>query len=199
MKNYEEMKERISKYDAERKAQHQSVKDALEKARVDLVQLLEERDNAVVDGDIDQLVRKNAEVQIKELLVNQMQKQMEQFNLPVLSANDFQVLRKELFDFTNSQLGGKYRRVKDLLDSIEMVLNEIDQINDQHSDIYVMLEDLTYGLGEDTGVDANGVPYNRRISFQHRKPAVLEHQFQVNARGNIKHTIQNLVELNQYI
>lgn len=62
-----------------------------------------------------------------------------------------------------------------------------------------MLEQLTYGLGEDTGIDTDGVPYNRRISFQHRKPAVLENQFQTNAVGNIKYTIQNLVELNQYI
>lgn len=200
MQSFEEMQNSLQAYDAERKAQYQAVKDALAQTIAELEQVTGERDAAATAGDVDLFTRKNAEVQIREITVKRMQNQLDQYEYPVLTADDFVQRRNELRDFTHSQLKVKYQKVQEYLAKAAKVLDEIGQIAEQQGDTYILLERLTYGLrGENSGTDAKGVRYPRSVSFMHRIPDVLHTHLQTDHHGTVKRCLANMIELDQYI
>lgn len=200
MQSFEEMQNSLQAHDAERKAQYQAVKDALAQTIAELEQVTGERDAAAAAGDVYLFTRKNAEVQIREITVKRMQNQLDQYEYPVLTADDFVQRRNELRDFTHSQLKVKYQKVQEYLAKAAKVLDEIGQIADQQGDTYILLERLTYGLNNsDSDMDANGVRYHRSVSFMHRIPDVLHTHLQTDHYGTVKRCLADMIELDQYI
>lgn len=200
MHSFEEMQNSLRAYDADRTAQHQAVKDALAKTIAELEQVTAERDAAATAGDVDLFSRKNAEMQIREIAVKRMQNQLDQYEYPVLTADDFVQRRNELRDFTHSQLKVKYQKVQEYLDKAEKVLDEIGQIADQQGDTYIMLERLTYGLSnKDSDTDVNGVRYPRSVTFMHRIPDVLHTHIQMDHAGTVRRCLADMIESDQYI
>lgn len=200
MQSYEEMQNSLRVYDAERTAQHQAVKDALAQTIAELEQVTSERDAAATAGDVDLFSRKNAEVQIREIAVKRMQNQLDQYEYPMLTAEDFTQKKKELLDFTVTQLKAKYLKVQEYLDKAEKVLDEIGQIADQQGDTYILLERLTYGLDPKApDTDIHGNRYSRSGNFMHRIPDVLRTHIQMDHMGTVRRCLADMIELDQYI
>ena len=136
MKTYEEMQKKLTAQDNERTTQHQTLKDSLENAQRELDRLNGEKEQAMEAGDTAALIQKNTEIQMKEFSVQKMQEQLDGFVYQIISAPEFHQQKKELWEFTNKKLDAKYCRMKELFDAAAGVLQEIEEINQQHGDTY---------------------------------------------------------------
>lgn len=202
MKKYEEMKRKADGYRKSLLEQIQLTQDALDQAKKDLEQLNQEEAQAVESGDSAVFAQKQSEIQMKQILLQKQQDQLDQLNrLPFISAPEFDALKEELRSFTNRQLEEKYQQLKGIFDNAIFVLKEIEQINQDHMDTYGVLDTLTAnyaGVYSDT--DHSGIRYYRSAeSMRHRMLEKLRVNFLTNTGGNLMNSLTNLIELGNYV
>lgn len=192
MENYNEMQQKITQFAEERNSQRAALDEAVAAAEAALATANNELEAAVADGDVDMVTQKNSEVQIKAAALAGLRKQLAAYLDPRISAADFHALRAELRDFTTAQQAEQYAKLKNALDDAEQALIALDQIRDQHNDIYIGLENLTYD-SSDSPVDSEGHAYNRGGLWD-KKPVILYRQIQERTTGNLRQTVDLMVE-----
>lgn len=197
--NYEEMQEKVQAFEQELDAQRHSISNALEQAEQQLQELRLERDALALAGDVEQFSKKTAEVQLKEIALSKLRKQYDDYRHSTITSPEFEEMKKELFAYTNDLLSQKYKSIKTHLDAVSSILEEVRRISSDHGDVYVGIESMTYGSEEDTGLDINGIRYNRPVSVVHHIPDILESNMRENQMGNLRTVVNNLVEVGHYV